>query len=485
MISYEKFSGSVAGHCESWETWPRLFLVGLGLIVFLIGLTIMGRATAAVLGIIVLLILAMGLRRPAFVAAALILVEFTIARHPAGLPFIGTLLNTRLVMVVLGFAIFGIALLFGYTKSNVDLGPGAPKLILLGVAFVLISGITTAFGETSGQTISVLRFYSLGLGAMILIPLVIKDDRDFKLVAFIIAAIVIISAGAAIMQHVRSIPQPALVGNGLEGSRSLGLSISPIQASIHFMIAATFMAAMITQLGVARPSGQFILIAASVLFVAVIFTFTRSAVLGVFVGVASMVPIVRSHVRRELLFFGAVLSVALILWFQAGDSRFAREKVDDISSTIRAATWRVALQVARERPIFGVGYNALPKVAPDFQNEVLGGGNAPLGIVAQAGIRAIHNDFLRVWVSFGVFALTAFVFFQIFIGVIAIKAYRRTTDPWLRGASLGCVGAIAAYSVHSLAHNLLDSSFFIWIIAGLAIALLKLVSSKTAQNNAA
>jgi O-antigen ligase len=81
-----------------------------------------------------------------------------------------------------------------------------------------------------------------------------------------------------------------------------------------------------------------------------------------------------------------------------------------------------------------------------------------------------HNDFLNVWLSWGILSLVAYV--ALFAGTLAnLLASLRQRDPLLRGVAVGCVGGLVTYAVNSAYHNYLDSSVVLWVYAGLSAAL--------------
>jgi hypothetical protein len=58
-----------------------------------------------------------------------------------------------------------------------------------------------------------------------------------------------------------------------------------------------------------------------------------------------------------------------------------------------------------------------------------------------------------------------------------VEAFSQTSEPLLKGFALGGLGAVLAFGVNSFFHNLFDSTLLIWLLAGLSLALTKLVFS--------
>jgi O-antigen ligase len=101
-----------------------------------------------------------------------------------------------------------------------------------------------------------------------------------------------------------------------------------------------------------------------------------------------------------------------------------------------------------------------------------------LGAGGVLGKEAPHNDFLRVWLSFGTPALLAFLW--AFVGILRnfFDSYQQSSRRFLKSFALGCFAAMMAYAVNAATHNLMDSVSLLWILGGLSIATTKLALSK-------
>ena len=60
-----------------------------------------------------------------------------------------------------------------------------------------------------------------------------------------------------------------------------------------------------------------------------------------------------------------------------------------------------------------------------------------------------------------------------------VEAFFRTNEPLLKGLALGGLGAVLAFGVNSFFHNLFDSTLMIWLLAGLSLAISKVVLAKS------
>ena len=116
-------------------SWQVVVMVGL---LFVIALTqISSRNVSNLIWIIALSMVFMGLRRPAYIVAAILLVELTIATNPAS-KLIAAGINPRYIVTWLGVGIilFQATRASGRLKLSVGPGLGAYPLIVAGVLFV-------------------------------------------------------------------------------------------------------------------------------------------------------------------------------------------------------------------------------------------------------------------------------------------------------------------------------------------------------------
>ncbi|OGO22182.1 MAG: hypothetical protein A2144_14840 [Chloroflexi bacterium RBG_16_50_9] len=94
------------------------------------------------------------------------------------------------------------------------------------------------------------------------------------------------------------------------------------------------------------------------------------------------------------------------------------------------------------------------------------------------GIEQPHNDFIRIWTSFGTPALIAFIWLFICIFLNFYESYRKSSGVFIKAVSLGCFAALAAYIVNAATHNVMGSVFYLWILGGFSIATNNLVELK-------
>jgi hypothetical protein len=88
-----------------------------------------------------------------------------------------------------------------------------------------------------------------------------------------------------------------------------------------------------------------------------------------------------------------------------------------------------------------------------------------------------HNDFLNIWFSWGIIALAIHITLYTGALVNCIIA-ARSEDTLIRGMAIGTAGGLAAFAANSALHNYLDSSAYLWLYAGLSVALVRLATTR-------
>jgi O-antigen ligase len=184
--------------------------------------------------------------------------------------------------------------------------------------------------------------------------------------------------------------------------------------------------------------------------------------------------------QRRLIVIGAM--IATFLLFPALENtgllgaRYFRDANEDQSAATHEALWEVSLAVALDNPVVGIGHEHFERVSLDYLDAVDDESRAISGAEA-VGEQRPHNDFLSVWMSWGIFALLAYL--AIFIGALRnLVIATRHPDQLIRGLAVGCAGGLIVYGVNSAFHNYLDSSVFLWAYAGLSVSLARLATQR-------
>ena len=86
----------------------------------------------------------------------------------------------------------------------------------------------------------------------------------------------------------------------------------------------------------------------------------------------------------------------------------------------------------------------------------------------------IHNDFLHIWVSYGILALVVCMWLLISTLQNFLASYKASKRRFLKGLSIGLAVAVVAYCVNAFYHNTLATLPLLWILAGFSLAVTKL-----------
>ena len=416
-----------------------------------------------------------GRRWLALVAGGNGLVEQTIPEFrvpPLGKP-------TRNVRLWLGAAT---VLMAGLLEGRrLALGPGAAYVVVAGVAFVALVVLATSAGLTPHLTLSAMRYFGTGLLVMVLIPAVTSDHRDLKIVGAIIVGVLALSAVAALLQHYgpRGVPTFAVDGNGKFQNRSQGLTDSPITLAGEATVGALVAWGMVTAQGLRRVPRRVFLLLMPVFLLGAYFSYTRTALAGIAAGMAMTVPLLRGRTRVLALVGLVAAGAAVGLDLRSGDSRYTSEALAENGRFV--VLWQAAYRIALDHPVLGIGYDSFTLLAPQYFDRLsISDDMFSYQLGRELEKYDPHNDFLRVWQSYGTPALAVYVLLMVGIGANFLRAYYRAGQPWLQGAGLGGFAALLGYAMHSAFHNSLDGNLMLWMLGGFSMAALKVCGQRPA-----
>jgi putative inorganic carbon (HCO3(-)) transporter len=189
-------------------------------------------------------------------------------------------------------------------------------------------------------------------------------------------------------------------------------------------------------------------------FVFLFLTNTRSAILGVAIGLVVVALVQRS--KRMLVALGliAVLGVALLpavgdRFAQLADAREVGGAPTGNTLAWRLGYWSEVVPLANRNPVTGIGPNMT-----QFQTDEA---------------KKPHNDFLRAYVETGVVGLLAYVAMVVLLLHAGLQALRRAPPGTLaRGVAAGNLGCAVAFVAVSAASNVLSSVATMWYLMAFA-----------------
>lgn len=471
-------TGAIAKTQTTLNPWPALrFLPFLPLA----AVPFTGTGPDAIDQVIVameMLFLVMALRDPLWILGAITLSELTIKNF--FLDIGGIQISTRLFITTTGLLI-AVPLL----ARPLDLGPRARPVLLSMAGFAAIATIANAISSDAAYVFKFGRFLASGCIATILFAVLIRTRDDVKRVAQLVLIIGLASAIAAVLQHYsfRGAPVISVVPNevfpdGLSawGDRALGLTEHPVYLTNDLFLLLFPLTALILLRALPERSLPSLVILWLIVLAALYFTQTRSWVYSVALGTVAMAMVVKGRRSQELLIVLLLVGGAFWYWSERTGNRYTLGPESDDSAATRPVLWSAALNIAMDNPVLGVGHDSFLELSPQYADRI-----DPDLLERQDAGRALgtytpHNDFLNVWLSFGTPALFAYLALIWYSASNLTWAYRTFADPALQALSLGCFGALIAFSANSLFHNFFDSTLLLWILAGLSIALANLAA---------
>src|SRR4030042_6291015 len=222
-----------------------------------------------------------GLRTPIWALAALLVSQFTITSYMVNTPF-GVEISLRLLLLI----VIGLVVWRSSRDAQIDLGVGAkrvliPASIILGVALIsnmVNSGFGVAFKD--------FRYGIVGLLIVVLLPAVIKNLKDLKILCGVAFVGLTASAVIGVLQHYA----PGGIGHdtlfpgflaswGTKGIRVPGIAETELELSAVLSVAVIAVLSLSLAKGVESGVGQLTVVSMLFMVGALYFSYTRSALL--------------------------------------------------------------------------------------------------------------------------------------------------------------------------------------------------------------
>lgn len=213
-------------------------------------------------------------------------------------------------------------------------------------------------------------------------------------------------------------------------------------------------------------------IAAVILFIALILTYSRSSYLAFFAGfiIIVLLPFLLKKGKGKLLkmfIIGFTIFVALAIigiFFPRAQQRIQGARNLDITAKARIESWKQGWNAIQDNYIIGVGYNTLRY-------------SQSIAVSRLHSASGIDSSLLTIWLTTG--ALGLFAYSWIFLRIIKktfwdFFSFIRSSDQdnllFNNGLNLGILGAIVALLIHSMFVNSLlypHIMLTLWMLVGL------------------
>ena len=183
----------------------------------------------------------------------------------------------------------------------------------------------------------------------------------------------------------------------------------------------------------------------------IVFSFTRAA----WVSLALVLPvaigawIARRRSVRALLIPALIVAATAVVLVGAGAidpfSRHAQSVTDpeNVSNLERLNRWIAAVEMARDRPVLGIGYGAYPATYPAYRRKLV------VTELAYAYMGA-HSEPLRLLSETGITGLLVALWLLGTAAWIGIRTFRTSADPGASWLALAVVAGLATYAIHGV-----------------------------------
>lgn len=420
--------------------------------------------------IIQLIMFLMAFRRPVWALAALLVGQFTAGSFMLDIG--STTITIRLL-----WTIMAVVLLFPLLRArgNIKIGSRARNIIIPAVIFYCLATVANSVNLDMDSVFQYLRTGATALAIIFFLPAAVKDEKDLRLLTIVVLVTCTISALAAIGQHYRGLGLPVYSLGGLRGNRASGLAEGAIYLGYELPLVILPVLAVLLLKGVSSQAQKILPVLLLVMLAGLYFTFTRSGMYALAPGILIMFFLLRGKMKKVLFGVLVVLGVGFLLYTNMMGNRYSQGFAEESSAAGRLVLWQAGVMIAMDNPLFGIGQGMFVEISQAYSSAIEEG--EVEGALGALGVEQAHNDFIRVWVSFGTFALLAYLWLFINIFRNFLYGFRRARGLFVKAIAFGGCGALMAYIVNAFSHNLMDSVPLIWILAGFSVAVAKLSES--------
>jgi O-antigen ligase len=436
----------------------------------------------------IIVLLFFGLSRPVWAITALILQQFTITSYMITTPF-GIDISLRLILLIL----VGLVIWRFQRLEKTGIGPKAKYLIWPALVLIGLALLSDLINSDSGTLFKNFRDMITGLMIMLFIPLAIRNIRDMKILCG--AAFFIISASSliGIMQHfnILGMQSATLVLHTWPETRIPGMAETELELSYILSSGLLILAGVFLLKGFGQGMKGIIFGVMLIIAIATYFTYTRSAIIAISAGLISLFLFIKTRLKGELVLIAIILISGILASSPLADQYISGRSQDtqEDSTVSRLILWQAGLSIALDHPLIGIGSGKeqFTSISEQYQSKV---DRSLIAYEKRAywGYRTLgneppHNDFLNIWLSFGIFALIVFIWLFIVTIRNYLSAYRKSRSSFIKGLSIGLAAALIAYVVNAFYHNVMAAMSLFWILAGFSLAINKITLLRASSIN--
>lgn len=322
-----------------------------------------------------------------------------------------------------------------------------PAFVLATAAFIVLTLISALSGIQPQNSVGAVS-HVLTAGVLVLATVQIcrRPDQVAVLAAGAVGGLAVAGTQGDFQQALGQVSDIAFVANGVAVGRIEGSFGHPNQLAGFLAVLLPIAVALALSKRL-RPSFRALAaFAAAVAVPAMLFTYTRGAIIGLGGGSLLWLAIVRP--RRLALVVVVLLAGYVALGPSVLAARFKEVNSGDVS--LRSDLWGAALDIYSEAPLLGVG---IANFGPAYENLAV-------NVSTPTQLRLLHgdqvlvpphaNDLYLTWLAEGgILGLVCLLA----LGTLAVQtALRgtRSTDPVIRTVSLGLGAAWLTFALHNV-----------------------------------
>jgi len=360
--------------------------------------------------------------------------------------FLSTTFSHALAQIFFACALFFVIVLFFYRDGKLSaLKPDLFWWFI--ILYVVWSAVSSLVGPTPIRSLSGLKEEWLFL----MIPTVAylaRDERFIRQILKIFAISVIIISAYAIFQHFTGMD--IYRGTHLAYSEEFGYRVQGT-FSHRLTYGNYFAVAAIICLAVA-PKGRknwhklLFYIAFSLATMSVAFTFNRSSILALVIGILLFVLFAGRKLIKPALLMIALVIIAVIIISPDIYHRYTDTLAMEIKGThqrSRMSTWRTGLRMFADNPVFGVGPGNFHDNSEKYRDKT------SIRVISHA-----HNDVLNVAAYAGFPAAVFYLGFWVVIFVRMVRHLRRLKEKtFIRAVIFATFLGSAVFFITSLSES--------------------------------
>jgi putative inorganic carbon (HCO3(-)) transporter len=121
----------------------------------------------------------------------------------------------------------------------------------------------------------------------------------------------------------------------------------------------------------------------------------------------------------------------------------------DVSNLERFNRWMAAVEMVKDRPLLGVGYDAYPHVYSRYRRKLI--------LTEMAYVHSgAHSEVFRLLAESGILGFLAAIWLLTAAGVLGLRTFFTSADPRAKLVALAVLGGLGTYAVHGLFRTYID-----------------------------